>query len=86
MLAAPASTNSVMNVCADARALRCTSSGIFVCALIVFTAMAGPKVDVRHEMAVHHVDVQQVGVRLINARGSLGTEVTEVGGDDRREQ
>ena len=42
-----------------------------------------PDRDVRHEMTVHHVDVNQVGAASLGCRDRVA-EGGEVGGEDRR--
>ena len=39
--------------------------------------------DVRHEMTVHDVDVEEIGMGLVDAR-TLGAEIAEIGRDDGR--
>ncbi len=43
----------------------------------------GAESDVRHEMAVHDVDVEHVRAALLGA-GQVGAQIAEIGGDDGR--
>ena len=88
----PASTCTVMmSEPALAKASRCGSHGAIIrCTSSVFLVMraqrlhhVGAEGDVRHEMPVHHVEMDPVGAGGLD-RAHLLAQLGEVGGQDRR--
>ena len=57
--------------------IRCTSTASLVAARMAFTT-GGPDGDVRHEAAVHHVDVDPVGAGGLDG-AHLFREAAEIG-------